>query len=102
MQNHRATFPRAEARGKVGVPSRVTWQQTTIVKCYACRDLPKRDPNMDASDLFTLPDGRLRAGFRLLLFLFFLIVALLIFRSLFHVLISHPTGISQLGVLVMV
>jgi CAAX protease family protein len=47
---------------------------------------------MDAARLFLLPDGRLRAGWRLLLFLVFLVMAIIVFEAAGVALIRHSVS----------
>ena len=54
---------------------------------------------MDFANYFVLPDGRLRAGWRLLLFLVFFVVAALLFNGLLSVWFKDKTGISQTALL---
>jgi len=54
---------------------------------------------MEFSDIFLLPDGRLRAGWRLLLFLVLFVAAAIVFRGLASSLLQNPAIISRTATL---
>ncbi len=57
---------------------------------------------MDRSQYFLLPDGRLRAGWRLLLFVVFFLMSVMVFDSVAFAFLRQLAGASQMTVLAVV